>query len=46
MMKPVVEERNIAKLFSVQGKAVLITGAGGLAATLPRALRKTAPVWW
>ena len=29
-MKPVVEERNIAKLFSVQGKVVLITGAGGL----------------
>ena len=24
-MKPVVEERNIAKLFSVQGKVVLIT---------------------
>lgn len=35
-MKPVVEERNIAKLFSVQGKVVLITGAGGLGGYLAR----------
>ena len=45
-MKPVVEERNIAKLFSVQGKVVLITGAGGLGGYLARALQKTAPAWW
>lgn len=36
MMKPVVEERNIAKLFSVQGKVVLITGAGGLGGYLAK----------
>mgnify|MGYP000155264581 FL=1 len=36
MVKPVVEERNIAKLFSVQGKVVLITGAGGLGGYLAR----------
>ena len=35
-MKPVVEERNIAKLFSVQGKVVLIAGAGGLGGYLAR----------
>ena len=36
MMKPVVEERNIAKLFSVRGKVVLITGAGGLGGYLAK----------
>lgn len=35
-MKPVVAERNIAKLFSVKDKVVLIAGAGGLGGYLAR----------